>query len=162
VRLGSRVAPRTLLIGGGLLTAVGFGWYGLISADGSFLTDVLGPQILASVGYGLCLAPVASTATAGVAPQEAGTASGLLNSSRQIGGSLGLAVLGTVAHQRTGGLTTAQALADGYGLGLGLCAALLLVAVLIALTVVPRTGRLGRGDPTSPIPHTELEGSVTR
>jgi len=143
VRLGHRVSPRTLLIGGGLLTAIGFGWYGRISADGSFLTDVLGPQVLASVGYGLCLAPVASTATAGVPPQEVGTASGLLNSSRQIGGSLGLAVLGTIAHQRTGGLTTADALADGYGLGLTLCAALLLAAVLVALTVLPRPEREG-------------------
>jgi hypothetical protein len=137
------VPARTLLIGGGLLTAIGFGWYGCISADGSFLTDALGPQILASVGYGLCLAPVASIATAGVPPQEVGTASGLLNSSRQIGGSLGLAVLGTIAHQRTGGPTTAEALADGYGLGLTLCAALLLAAVLVALTVLPRPEREG-------------------
>jgi EmrB/QacA subfamily drug resistance transporter len=162
VRLGSRLAPRTLLVAGGLLTAVGFGWYGAISADGSFLTDVLGPQLVASVGYGLCLATVASVATAGVAPHETGTASGLLNSSRQLGGSLGLAVLGTVAQQRTGGVGTAQALADGYGLGLSLCAALLLAAVLVALTVLPRTRPPGRGATASPTPDADLEGSVAR
>ncbi len=102
VKLGYRLAPRTLLVAGGLLTATGFAWFGLISPTGTFTTDVLGPSIVASVGFGLCLGPVVSTATGGVAPHEAGTASGLLNSSRQIGASLGLAALGTAAHDRTG------------------------------------------------------------
>ena len=102
VKLGYRLAPRTLLVGGGLLTATGFAWFGLISPGGSFAVDVLGPSIVASVGFGLCLGPVVSTATIGVAPHEAGTASGLLNSSRQIGASLGLAALGTAAAHRTG------------------------------------------------------------
>jgi EmrB/QacA subfamily drug resistance transporter len=141
VRLGYRAAPRTLLICGGLLTAAGFAWFGLISPDGSFLADVLGPSIVASVGFGLCLAPVVSLATAGVALQEAGTASGLLNSSRQIGASLGLAVLGTAAQHRAGSTATPSSLTDGYALGLMLCAGLLLAAVLIALTVLPRPGR---------------------
>ena len=107
IKLGYRLAPRTLLVGGGLLTATGFAWFGLISPGGSFAVDVLGPSIVASVGFGLCLGPVVSTATIGVAPHEAGTASGLLNSSRQIGASLGLAVLGTAAARRTGPRSTA-------------------------------------------------------
>jgi EmrB/QacA subfamily drug resistance transporter len=138
VKLGYRFAPRTLLIAGGLLTAAGFAWFGLISADGSFATDVLGPSIVASVGFGLCLGPVVSTATAGVAPRETGTASGLLNSSRQIGASIGLAALATVAQHRTGHAATPQALNAGYALGLTLSAALLLAAVVVALTVLPR------------------------
>ncbi|MFG6201259.1 MFS transporter [Nonomuraea sp. JJY05] len=138
VRLGYRLAPRTLLVFGGLLTAAGFAWFGLISSDGAFVTDVLGPSILASVGFGLCLGPVVSTATVGVAPRESGTASGLLNSSRQIGASLGLAVLGTLAHRRTGPTVTPETLNDGYALGLSLGAVLLLGAVLIALTVLRR------------------------
>jgi hypothetical protein len=138
VKLGYRLAPRTLMIGGGLLTAAGFAWFGLIRPEGSFLTDVLGPSILASVGFGLCLGPVVATATAGVAPGEAGTASGLLNSSRQIGAALGLAVLGTVAHDRTGQSATPAALSDGYALGLTLAAVLLVAAVLIAATVLRR------------------------
>jgi EmrB/QacA subfamily drug resistance transporter len=140
VRLGRRLAPRTLLVTGGGLTAAGFAWFGLVSADGSFLTDVLGPSIVASVGFGLCLGPVVSTATAGVAAHETGTASALLTSSRQIGASLGLAALGTVAHERTGPVATPEALADGYAFGLTLAAALLAVAVLIALTVLRGTG----------------------
>ena len=144
VKLGYRLAPRTLLAAGGLLTAVGFAWFGLISADGGFVADVLGPSIVASVGFGLCLGPVVSVATAGVAPHEAGTASGLLDSSRQIGASLGLAALGTAAAHRTGATATPEALNDGYALGLTLCAALLLAAVLIAVTVLPRRRPAGR------------------
>ncbi|MFD1543254.1 MFS transporter [Nonomuraea guangzhouensis] len=139
VKLGYRFAPRTLLVIGGLLTATGFAWFGLISSDGAFITDVLGPSIIASVGFGLCLGPVVSIATGGVAPHETGTASGLLNSSRQIGASLGLAALGTAAAHRTGRLATPETLNDGYAFGLTLSAALLAVAALIALTVLRRT-----------------------
>ena len=140
VKLGYRLAPRTLLVIGGLLTATGLAWFGLISPDGSFTTDVLGPSIVTSVGFGLCLAPVVSIATADVAPHETGTASGLLNSSRQIGASLGLAALGTAAQHRTGPAIAPATLNDGYALGLTLGAALLVTAVLIALTVLRRGG----------------------
>ncbi|MEV4018416.1 MFS transporter [Nonomuraea angiospora] len=146
VKLGYRLAPRTLLVIGGLLTAAGFAWFGLISPDGAFVTDVLGPSIVAGVGFGLCLGPVVSTATVGVAAHETGTASGLLNSSRQIGASLGLAALGTVAHNRTGQAVTPETLNDGYALGLSLGAVLLLGAVLIALTVLRRTGPPARAE----------------
>ncbi|HZX03268.1 MFS transporter [Kribbella sp.] len=148
IKLGYRFATRDLLVGGALLTAAGFGWFGLVSPDGSFLVNVLGPSILAGTGFGLCLAPLVSTATGGVAPAEAGTASGLLNSSRQIGASLGLAALGTVAHDRTGGLRTVDALNDGYAVGLRLCAVLLVCGVVIVLAVLRRTPpRLSGGGP---------------
>jgi EmrB/QacA subfamily drug resistance transporter len=139
VKLGYRLAPRTLLVSGGLLTATGFAWFGLISPDGSFISDVLGPSIVASVGFGLCLGPVVSTATAGVEPHETGTASALLNSSRQIGAALGLAALGTAAHAHIGQTTAHEALNSGYALGLTLSAALALGAVLIAISVLPGT-----------------------
>ena len=139
VKLGYRLPPWILLVGGGLLTATGSAWFGLISSSGTFAVDVLGPSIFASVGFGLCLGPVVSTATIGVDPHETGTASGLLNSSRQIGASLGLATLGTAAAHRTGPIGTPHALTAGYSLGLILSAALLLAAVFIALTVLRRT-----------------------
>jgi EmrB/QacA subfamily drug resistance transporter len=141
IRLGHRFEPRTLLVVGGLLAATGFAWFGLISPDGTYATDVLGPSIVASVGLGLCLGPVSSIATVGVAPHEIGTASGLLNSSRQIGASLGLAALGTAAQHRTGSgpTVTPEAFTEGYALGLSLCAALLVVAVLISVTVLRTT-----------------------
>lgn len=149
IKLGYRVPARTLLGGGGLLTAAGFGWFSLISPDGGFGTDVLGPSIVAGVGFGLCLGPVVSIATAGVAPRETGAASGLLNSSRQIGASLGLAVLGTAAQYRTGPADTPDALNAGYALGLALSASLLVVAALVAVTVLPRPAT------ASPRPRTE-------
>ena len=155
VKLGYRLAPRTLLVIGGLLTAAGFAWFGLISPYGAFSTDVLGPSIVASVGFGLCLGPVVSTATAGVAPHETGTASGLLNSSRQIGAAVGLAALATVAQHRTGQTTTPAALNDGYAFGLTLSAALLVAAVLIAVTVLRRASppsRAGQTDDHDLIP----------
>ena len=138
IKLGYRIEPRLLMTAGALLTATGFGWFSLIDADGSFLVDVLGPSIVASIGFGLCLGPVVATATAGVDPRETGTASGLLNSSRQIGASLGLAALGTAAQHRTGPVATPETLNAGYAEGLAISAALLLGAVVIAATVLPR------------------------
>ncbi|MEV6286194.1 MFS transporter [Kribbella sp. NPDC051770] len=141
IKLGYLVPAKKLLIGGALLTATGFAWFGQISVGGGFLTDVLGPSIIASIGFGLCLGPLVATATAGVAPDETGTASGLLNSSRQLGASLGLAALGTAAHHHTGATITPTTLNDGYARGLMLCAAVLLVAVVIAATALPRAKR---------------------
>jgi EmrB/QacA subfamily drug resistance transporter len=138
VRLGYRFAPRHLLVAGGLLTAAGFAWFGMVSVDGTFVADVLGPSIVASVGFGLCLGPVVSIATAGVAAAEAGTASGLLNSSRQLGASLGLAALGSAAQSRA---EETGVLNDGYALGLTACAVLLVAAVFIAVAVLPRPAR---------------------
>ncbi|WP_123670503.1 MFS transporter [Actinocorallia herbida] len=140
VELGYRVAPRTLLVGGGLLSAAGLAWFGLLSPDGAFTTDVLGPSITVGIAFGLCLGPLISIGTAGVASHESGTASALLNSARQLGAALGLAALGTAAADRTGPAATPETLADGYGLGLTLGAALLLAAVLVALIVLRHPG----------------------
>ncbi|MFI6292952.1 MFS transporter [Nonomuraea sp. NPDC050790] len=158
VRLGYRFAPRSLLIAGGLLTGAGFAWFGMISPDGAFATDVLVPSIVVGTGLGLCLGPLVSAATTGVAAHESGTASGLLNSSRQLGASFGLAVLGTVAHQRTGQMVTPQTLTDGYAFSLTLCAALLAVAVLIAATVLRGQAAPGGGRAASGGGQAELEG----
>jgi predicted MFS family arabinose efflux permease len=156
VKLGYRLTRRTLLVLGGSLTAAGFAWFGQISPDGAFLTDVLGPSLVTSIGFGLCLGPVVSTATFGVAPEETGMASGLLNSSRQIGAALGLAALGTVAHDRTGQVATPQSLNDGYALGLTLGAALLLAGVLVALVVLP-SAAAERARARRPQPPTTVE-----
>ena len=95
-----------------------------------------------------------STATACVAAHETGTASGLLNSSRQIGAAVGLAALATVAQDRTGHSGSLAALNAGYALGLVLSAALLVAAVLIALTVLRKQPRRpaasGPGGPGQP------------
>ena len=97
-RLVPRHGPRPTLVGGLALSATGIAWLGGLSPDGTFLSEVLGPSILTSVGLGLCFVALASAATTGVAREEAGLASGLLNSSRQCGGSIGLAILVTIAN----------------------------------------------------------------
>ncbi|WP_326618782.1 MFS transporter [Streptomyces decoyicus] len=141
VKFGYKFAPRNMLITGGTLAALGYAWFGLMRSDGSFLVDVLGPSVLASVGIGLCLAPAVSIATGGVMPHEAGAASGVLNSTRQIGASLGLAALGTVANDRTGNAITPDSLTDGYAVGMLVGAGILVCAVLIATFVLPRPAR---------------------
>ncbi|MEW2138861.1 MFS transporter [Streptomyces sp. NPDC005409] len=139
IKLGYKIAPRFILLAGGLLTGIGFAWFGLISADGSFTVDVLGPSIVASIGFGLCLAPMLNLATAGVEPHEAGTAGGLVNSTRQIGAAIGLAALGTAANEKTGDVGTLEALNDGYALGMTIGGVMVVAAVLIAISVLPRT-----------------------
>ncbi|MEU8549380.1 MFS transporter [Streptomyces roseoverticillatus] len=137
-RITAARTPRVSLVPGALLAAVGLAWFALISPDGSFLTDVLGPSLVTSVGAGLVLAPVAAAATTGVASHEAGMASGLMNSSRQLGGSIGLAALATIAAHHTGTTTEPAALNDGYALGLAFAAAIFVLAAVVAIGVLPR------------------------
>jgi predicted MFS family arabinose efflux permease len=160
-RVTAARTPRASLVPGALLAAAGLAWFAFISPDGGFLTDVLGPCLVTGVGVGLVIAPIVAAATTGVAPREAGMASGLMNSSRQLGGCIGLAALATVAAHHTGTATTPAALNDGYALGLAIAAALFAVAAVVAIAVLPRrgTGTPGRGS-TAPAPN-ELEGAAS-
>ncbi|TYK45849.1 MFS transporter [Actinomadura decatromicini] len=137
-RIGAARSPRASLVPGAVLAAAGLGWFALASPDGSFLTDVLGPSAVGSVGIGLVLAPVAAAATTGVAAREAGMASGLLNSSRQLGGCVGVAALATVAAHRTGTGTSPAALNDGFTLSLAIGAGLFVLAALVAVALPRR------------------------
>src|SRR3954468_2484548 len=100
IMAGSTLAARSvirfgagrLLTIGMSLSAIGTLLYARMPLDGSYLRDVLGPSLLVATGMGLAFVPVTISAVAGVAPQEAGLASGLVNTSRQVGGSLGLAI----------------------------------------------------------------------
>jgi EmrB/QacA subfamily drug resistance transporter len=150
VRLGYRSGPRTLLVLGALLTAVGFGWFGRLQPDGTFLVDVLPPSLLASTGFGISLATVVRTATAGIAARESGVASGLLNSSRQLGATIGLAALSAAAARRSGAHPSSAELAAGYGWGLTLSAVLLVGAAAIALIFVPNSSAALKSPSTSP------------
>ncbi|HVB94730.1 MAG TPA: MFS transporter [Acidimicrobiales bacterium] len=96
-RLAPRLGPRNVLVAGAACAAMGLYWLSFIRAGDSYWTGACGGGILATFGMGLAFTPIALSATGGVAREEAGLASGLVNSSRQIGASLGLAVLSTVA-----------------------------------------------------------------
>ena len=118
-RLAARIGPGRIL-------AVGMGVIGLgmllftgISPDGSYLGDVIVPGVITTTGIGLAFVPTTIAAMAGVERSDAGLASGLVNTSRQVGGSLGLAILATLATQRTqdlahGGPFDASALTGGF------------------------------------------------
>lgn len=158
-RITAARTPRVSLVPGALLAAAGLAWFAFISPRGGFLTDVLGPSLVTSIGTGLVLAPVAAAATTGVTPREAGMASGLFNSSRQLGGCIGLAVLATVAAHHIGTATDPVALNDGYALGLAVAAALFVLAAAVAVGVLPRR-RAEAPDPRPAAPaDNRLEGT---
>ncbi|MEU3316900.1 MFS transporter [Streptomyces sp. NPDC006662] len=158
-RVTASRTPRVSLVPGALLAAGGLAWFALISPDGSFLTDVLGPSLVTSLGAGLVLAPVAAAATTGVTPREAGMASGLMNSSRQLGGSIGLATLATVAAHRTSTATDPAALNDGYALGLAVAAAVFVLAAVVVIAVLPRRRAATRLPQSTAPAENQLEGT---
>src|SRR2546425_11645847 len=83
------------------MIAVALAWFSQVSVGGSFTSDILGPSLLAAAGLGFAFVTTTIAAVSGVREQESGLASGLINTSQQIGGALGLAVLATIANTRT-------------------------------------------------------------
>ncbi|MFB7373260.1 MFS transporter [Streptomyces sp. NPDC056222] len=146
VIVGSKLAPRlmpaagarNLAVIGALVAATGFGWQSTMTADDTFLTVILGPGILMMLGMGLLTTPLATLATSSAAPGDAGLVSGLVNTSRTMGGALGLAVLSTVAVARTGGATTPEALTEGYALAFRTATGVLVAAAALMLIWLPR------------------------
>ncbi|WP_407077685.1 MFS transporter [Streptomyces phytohabitans] len=90
------LGPKPFMVTGSLLTASGMAWLTLISPDSGYVGGVLGPMLLFGFGMGLNFVTLTLTAVSGVASHEAGAASGLLNATQQVGGSLGLSILMTV------------------------------------------------------------------
>ncbi|MGW6736314.1 MFS transporter [Streptomyces sp. NPDC055013] len=133
-------APRTVAVGGTLVAVVGFGWQSTLSVDGAYLTSIMVPGILMMLGAGLAATPLATLATSGAEPGEAGLVSGLVNTSRTMGGSLGLAILSTLAAARSGGSDTPAALTEGYALAFRTGAAVLAGGVVLMVVWLPRRG----------------------
>jgi EmrB/QacA subfamily drug resistance transporter len=126
-QLVTRIGFKPVLATGMLLISGGLVWFAQISPDGTFLADVLGPSLLAAVGLGFAFVPQTIAAVSGVSDREAGLASGLINTSQQVGGALGLAVLLSVSLSTTGATATDPVtLTEGYsdafmvGAGIGL------------------------------------------
>jgi len=100
--LVTRIGFKPVLIAGMLLIAGALIWFSrLPTSGGSYVADVLGPSLLAAGGLGFAFVPVTVAAVKGTKPREAGLASGLINTSEQIGGALGLAIVATIASSRT-------------------------------------------------------------
>jgi EmrB/QacA subfamily drug resistance transporter len=160
-QLVTRVGFKLPLIAGMVLVAGGLLWFSQVPATGgSFLADVLGPSLLAAFGLGFAFVPVTIAAVTGTEPHEAGLASGLINTSQQIGGALGLAILATIANSRTQSLihagihSTALAMTKGFdraflvGAGLAITGAIL-AAVLISSRDSHQRSKAARTDGAS-------------
>jgi MFS family permease len=103
-QLVTRIGFKPILATGMGLVAVALVWFSQVSVGGGFLTDILGPSLLAAIGLGFGFVTSTIAAVSGVEAREQGLASGLINTSQQIGGALGLAVLSTIAISRTDNL----------------------------------------------------------
>lgn len=147
--LGSKLAPlliqrvgaRNLAITGTLTAATGYIWQSGMHAGGGYLDTVLGPGILMALGAGLSATPLASIATSGASAADAGLVSGLVNTSRTMGGALGLAALSTVSAARIGDRTGPAAEVAGHALAFRTGAWILAGSALLMLLTLPRPER---------------------
>jgi EmrB/QacA subfamily drug resistance transporter len=145
IRLIARLGAPQVLTMGLFLAAAGFVWIAQLHASSTYLASVLPGTLMTSFGVGLSFTPLAQTATSGVPFQLAGLASGLLNTSRQVGGSIGLAALATLATAHTHAVihTTSvkQALTSGYDRAFLMASIVTLVALAVAFSL-PRVRRV--------------------
>jgi MFS family permease len=140
-QLVMRFGARTTLVPGLVLIAVGLALFTRTPVDGSYLTDVMPSMILMGAGAGLCFPALMTLAMSGATPQDAGLASGVVNTTAQVGAALGLAVLATLSTSRSDkliahGSSTASALTSGYHLAFWIGAALVVAAIVVAVTVL--------------------------
>jgi EmrB/QacA subfamily drug resistance transporter len=143
-RILAKTGARPLLFIGASLATLGFLWISLIKVHSSYLGAILVPSVICAFAMGLLFTPLATAATAKVERSDAGLASGVLNTSRQVGGSLSLAILGTVAADRTVTFANphgASALVAGYQRTFQISAVITLVALAVSLLVPKKTGR---------------------
>ena len=132
-RLIARFGVKAVLLGGVTLGAVGLAWMTMLTPDSGYIGGFLPGIVLLALGIGNAFVPLTLIATGGVEPDDQGLASGLFNTSQQIGGALGLAVLATFANSATDKATGPHldALVHGYTTAFGIAAGLLAVGALI-------------------------------
>lgn len=142
-QLVTRIGPRVPMVAGLLLVAGGLFWFAQVSPGGSFIADILGPSVLAGVGAAMAFIAGTIAATTGTAEDDAGLASGLLNTSQQVGGAIGVAAIAAIATARTTNVISAGegvpavALTEGYQTGYLVAATVALVAAIVVAALVP-------------------------
>jgi EmrB/QacA subfamily drug resistance transporter len=142
-QLVTRIGVKPVLVAGMIAMSAGLIYFTQVSVGGSYVGDLLPGFLLIAVGLGFSFVPISIAALAGVQPSEAGLASGLINTSQQIGGALGIAALSAIATSTTtdevaSGTALSVALTDGFQRAFVAGAAVALVGVLVALFVVSR------------------------
>jgi EmrB/QacA subfamily drug resistance transporter len=140
-RLNMRFGPRATLIPSLVFIGAGLLLFARSPVDASYVTDILPVMVLLGLGAGLAFPSLMTLAMSGATPSDSGLASGLVNTTLQVGGAIGLAVLATFATERTDGLladgeSAASALNSGFHLAYLIGAALVAVAIVVALTVL--------------------------
>ncbi len=163
-RLMTRVAPRRLMGPGFLAAAVGMLLLTQLRVDSSYATLLLPAMLLLGLGMGTAFMPAMSLATHGVQPRDAGVASAMVNTSQQVGGAIGTALLNTIAASATASYLTGhaagatspsaskllalQGLVHGYTSAIWVAVGILALAAVIAVTFIT-TGRPGTGNPAA-------------
>jgi EmrB/QacA subfamily drug resistance transporter len=140
-RVVARFGPRRVIAAGMSTAAVGMLLLTGVEPGGTYLGTVLAGGVLSAIGMGFSLVPSTIVAMQGVVGSQSGLASGLLNTSRLMGGALGLAVLSTIAEARTRsalGESVARALTDGFGLAFGVGALLCVAGAVVAAVLLRR------------------------
>src|SRR5439155_10204746 len=137
-QLVTRVGVKPVLAAGMISLSAGLVYFTQVSVGGSYLSDLLPGLLLVAVGLGFSFVPISIAALAGVPAAEAGLASGLINTSQQIGGALGIAALSTIASSRTDAKTAAgvalhPALVDGFTLAFIVGVGIAAVGIVAAL-----------------------------
>jgi EmrB/QacA subfamily drug resistance transporter len=141
--LVTKAGVKPVMTTGVILMGLGNLWFTQVSADGSYFVDLLPGFFAIGVGLGFSFVPMSIAALAGVAPYEAGLASGLFNTSQQIGGALGVAVFSTVATNRTSDLlaqgeSQAAALTGGFTVAFWVAVGFAVAALIATLTMIRR------------------------
>jgi sugar phosphate permease len=141
-RVVDRFTPKRVLVGGLLIATVGFALFTRLQGHGDYAGRVLPAMVVMGVGLGMSFVPITIAATSGVAREDSGLASGLLNTTQQVGGSLGLAVLSAVSTSRItsalhSGSTLPAALTHGFTSAFAVSAILCAVAAVVAMVLLP-------------------------
>ena len=150
-RLVTRFGARRTLIPGLVLIMCSLALFTRAPVDGTWVEHVLPVMLLLGFGAGMAFPALMSLAMSGVERHEAGLASGLVNTTAQVGAALGLAVLATLSSERSDALIadgeeTAQALTSGYQLAFWIGAALVLAAIVVAVTVLKPDEQISQAD----------------
>jgi EmrB/QacA subfamily drug resistance transporter len=159
----TRFGARALLPPGLALIAVALALLALAPVHANYLTGLLPSMVLLGTGAGVCFPALMTVAMSGATPSDAGLASGLVNTTAQVGGALGLAVLATLSASHTNKLlahgdSTAAALTGGYQLAFWIAAALVVAGIVVAVTVLrPQTMRADQPEADAERPEAESE-----
>ncbi len=164
-RLVMRFGARRLLCPGLGLIAAGLALFAMIPAGGAYISHILPVTLLIGTGAGLCFPALMTLAMSSATPEDAGLASGLVNTTAQIGGALGLAVLATVSASRTNALIAhgrpvAAALTDGYHLAFWIAFGLVAAAIAVAATVLRQAPAAPQAPAEAAEPAPELAGAT--